>query len=392
LIARTNDGTSCAGAYVSRDASDKGDAMKLHKVRWNPGRFVVVAASALAWSAAAACGSSGSKADTGSTPTPQATTGASSSPAASAGSSAPSTEVDKTKTVFVFNSTPQEQDLPELMAIDAMKAAGYDISIKQLDGSVLPFQALSSNQGQLTGASLPEGALAVQAGSDVKIITSRNQNQVVWVADNKYKDCSKLNGQKVGIYSETGGYTILMKLYFAKACPDVKPTYVTIPDSPVRAQAVATGKLAGTALGLPDAIALQKANPDGSFFVLPLSTEIPGVGDEYVYANGPTLKDHPGIVKAFVTEQLKAVRQLYGADDAALGELVKKYLPDAKGTDVLKSMVQSKLWYANGGLDGPGLEATLKGFDLTQTPDQLKDTTAVDAAVKDIGKSDLTQY
>jgi ABC-type nitrate/sulfonate/bicarbonate transport system substrate-binding protein len=366
--------------------------MDLHKLRWNPGRFAVVAASALALTVTAACGSSGSKTDTASTPTapaPAATT-ANSSPTSS-GSAAPAT-VDNAKTVFVFNSTPQEQDLPELMAIDAMKTQGYDISTKQLDGSVLPFQALASNQGQLTGASLPEGALAVQAGSDVKIVVARNQNQVVWVADNKYKDCSKLNGQKVGIYSETGGYTILMKLYFAKACPDVKPTYVTIPDSPVRAQAVATGKIAGTALGLPDAIALQQANPDGSFFVLPLSTEIPGVGDEYVYANGATLKDHPGIVQAFVTEQLKAIRQLYGDDDAALSDLVKKYLPDTKNTDVLKSMVTSKLWYANGGLEGPGLDATLKGFDLTQTPDQLQDKTAVEAALKDIGKSDLTQF
>lgn len=365
--------------------------MNLHKLGWNPGRFAVVAASALALTVTAACGSSGSSTDTASTPTAQApaTTGTSSSPASTGGAPA---QVDSAKTVFVFNSTPQEQDLPELMAIDAMKAQGYDISTKQLDGSVLPFQALASNQGQLTGASLPEGALAVQAGSDVKIVVARNQNQVVWVADNKYKDCSKLNGQKVGIYSETGGYTILMKLYFEKACPDVKPTYVTIPDSPVRAQAVATGKIAGTALGLPDAIALQQANPDGSFFVLPLSSEIPGVGDEYVYANGQTLKDHPGIVQAFVTEQLKAIRQLYGDDDAALSDLVKKYLPDAKNTDVLKSMVQSKLWYANGGLEGPGLDATLKGFDLTQTPDQLQDKTAVEAALKDIGKSDLTQY
>jgi hypothetical protein len=368
--------------------------MNLPKLRWGPARLAVVTTSALALMTAAACSSS-NKTGTASAPTTSATASATSSasaPAAGSSSAAAATPVDTAKTVFVFNSTPQEQDLPELMAIDAMKAQGYDISIKQLDGSVLPFQALSSNQGQLTGASLPEGALAVQAGSTVKIITARNQNQVVWVADNKYKDCSKLSGQKVGIYSETGGYTILMKLYFDKACPGVKPTYVTIPDSPVRAQAVATGKIAGTALGLPDAIALQQSNPNGTFFVLPLSNEIPGVGDEYVYANSQTLKDHPTIAQAFVVEQLKAIRQLYGDDDAALADLVKKYLPDAKGTDVLKSMVKSKLWYANGGLSGPGLDATLKGFSLTATPDQLQDTSALDAALQKVGKSDLTQY
>ncbi|HXR41362.1 MAG TPA: hypothetical protein VN738_03080, partial [Acidothermaceae bacterium] len=118
--------------------------MNLPKLRWGPARLAVVTASALALMTAAACSSS-NKTGTASTPTNSETTSATSSasaPAAGSSSAAAATPVDTAKTVFVFNSTPQEQDLPELMAIDAMKSQGYDISIKQLDGSVLPFQAL----------------------------------------------------------------------------------------------------------------------------------------------------------------------------------------------------------------------------------------------------------
>jgi len=367
--------------------------MKLPISRQTPARMAAMAASLVVLAAMAACssGKSGTEsAPTNSTGTPASTSAGDGASGPSSG--AASAPVDTTKTVYLFTSTPQEQDLPELMAIDAMNAQGYDMSDKQLNGDVLPFQALESNQGQILGASLPSAALAVEAGSTIKIISARNQNQVVWVAGDKYKDCSKLDGQKVGIFSDTGGYTILMKLYFAKACPDVKPTYVTIPDSPVRAQAVATNKIGGTALGLSDAIALQQSNPDGTFFVLPLNEEIPGVGDEYIYANSQTLKDHPTIAAAFVAEQLKAIRQIYGDDDTALQALVTKYLPGVKNTDVLKSMVQSKVWYANGGLSGPGLDATLKGFSLTPAPDQLQDLTALDAALQNVGKSQLTQY
>jgi hypothetical protein len=261
-------------------------------------------------------------------------------------------KIDTAKTVYVMNSTPDETNLPVLMAIDAMKAAGYDLSIKQLEGSNLPFQALSGNQAQLTGASLPEGALSVKAGAPVRIISTRN----------------------------------------AKACPDVKPRYVTIPDSPLRAQAVAENKLAGTTLGLSDAVALQDANPNGEFFLLPLSGEIPGVGDEYVYANQQTLKDHPTIVARFVEEQLKATRQLYSETPDKLAGIVSKLLPDAKGPKVAQAMVDAKLWYANGGLAGPGMQDTLAGFELPGTPSDLTDLTAMTTALKSAGKSDATPY
>jgi ABC-type nitrate/sulfonate/bicarbonate transport system substrate-binding protein len=300
-------------------------------------------------------------------------------------------KIDTAKTVYVMNSTPDETNLPVLMAIDAMKAAGYDLSIKQLEGSNLPFQALSSNQAQLTGASLPEGALSVEAGAPVRIVSTRNANQVVWVARNEFKDCADLDGEKVGIFSETGGYTVLMRLYFKKACPDVKPRYVVIPDSPLRAQAVAENKLAGTTLGLSDAVALQDANPDGEFFLLPLSGEIPGVGDEYVYSNQQTLKDHPTIVARFVEEQLKATRQLYAEPDR-LASIVAKLLPDAKGPKVAQAMVDAKLWYANGGLDGPGMKDTLAGFELPGAPSDLTDPTPMTTALESAGKSDATQY
>jgi ABC-type nitrate/sulfonate/bicarbonate transport system substrate-binding protein len=299
--------------------------------------------------------------------------------------------VDKSHVVVAWNSTPDEAYLPLLMAIDDMNKQGFSVEAKTLSGSDISFQSLATNNIQFTADSLPPGALSVSQGAPIDIVATRNANLVVWVADAAYEDCSKLSGKPVGIYSETGGYTVLMKLYFDKHCPGVKPNYVTIPDSPVRAQAVATGRLFGTALGLPDALALQKKYPNKHFFVLPLKEDLPGVGDEYVYTNQQTAKSHPAIVQALIAAQLKAIRSIYQSPDS-LDALVKQYLPSAADSSVAKQFVEQHIWYANGGLNGPGLQNTLKAFNLPGDPAKLQDTAPLQAAVAKIGPSSVTQY
>ncbi len=317
------------------------------------------------------------------------TSGAGASAAGSGGAAAP--EVDPTPVTIAWNSTPDEAYLPLLMAIDDLNSQGYSVQAQTLSGSDISFQSMATNAIQFTADSLPPGALSVAQGAPIKIIGTRNANLVVWVADAAYEDCSKLEGQPVGIYSETGGYTVLMKLYFEKNCPGVNPQYVTIPDSPVRAQAVATGNLAGTALGLSDALALQKQYPDKNFVVVPLKEDLPGVGDEYVYTNAATLADHPAIAQALLTAQLEAIRQIY-EDPASLDGLVKKYLPSVTDTSVAQQFVDDKIWYANGGLGSPGLQNTLQAFDLPGSPDDLQDTAPLDATIAVIGTSDATEF
>lgn len=310
----------------------------------------------------------------------------SSPPAGAAGSG-----IDSSHVVIAWNSTPDEAYLPLLMAIDTMKQQGYSIEAKTLSGSDISFQSLATNNIQFTADSLPPGALSVSQGAPIRLIGTRNANLVVWVADKDYTDCAKLDGKPVGIYSETGGYTVLMKLYFAKHCPNVKPQYVTIPDSPVRAQAVATGRLFGTALGLPDAVALQKKYPNKSFYVVPLKEDLPGVGDEYVYTNDKTLQSHPKIAQALLTAQLTAIRAIY-SDPSKLDALVKQYLPSVTDSSVAKQFVEQKIWYANGGISGPGLANTLKAFSLTGSAEQLQNAAPLAATIAAIGKSAVTQY
>ncbi|HEX5451533.1 MAG TPA: hypothetical protein VFW86_04010, partial [Candidatus Limnocylindrales bacterium] len=71
---------------------------------------------------------------------------------------------------------------------------------------------------------------------------------------------------------------------------------------------------------------------------------------------------------------------------------VTKFLPDVKTDAVAQRFISDKLWYANGGLTGPGLENTLQAFSLPGDRASLVDDTALKAALQEIGPSSQTKY
>ncbi|HEX5465342.1 MAG TPA: ABC transporter substrate-binding protein [Candidatus Limnocylindrales bacterium] len=292
---------------------------------------------------------------------------------------------------IAWNSTPDLSYLPLLMAIDDLKSQGYNISAAQLTSSDLVFQSLAGNQVQFTADTLAIGALAASKGAPIKVIGTRNADLVTWVTLKDNTDCTKLDGKPVGIYSQTSGYTLLMNLYFKANCPDIKPTLVTIPDSPLRAKAIVSGEIEGSTLGLPDAITIDKASP-GKLAITYFGQDMPGLADDYVFTNADTIKDHGSIVTAFLEAQLKAIRSLY-QDPTQIAGLVAKYLPESGDvSDIATQFIDKQLWYANGGLASDGLQKTLEAFDIPTTRDQVLDDSPMKAALAAIGQSDATKY
>lgn len=318
-----------------------------------------------------------------------------SQPAASSGASAASSggsaaAIDNTATVVGWSSSPDENYLTVLMALDAMKTEGYQISGQQLANDDILYQGLSGNTVNIAMGGISQVANAMAAGVPIKIIDTRDANSIVYVANKQFQDCSSLAGKPVGIYSPKAIYTLFMQLYFDQNCPNMKYTPITIADSALRAQALEAGQIDATVLGLPDWLALDAKNP-GKYFAVTFGSTLPGIGDEYLIATNQFDTAHPAILDAFVTEHLKAIRSVYGADDATLAALEKKYFPTAKDDTVLKALIKNKVWYANGGLSGEGLQKTLAAFKLPGDPTSMVDTSHVDHAIASIGRSNLTE-
>jgi NitT/TauT family transport system substrate-binding protein len=274
------------------------------------------------------------------------------------------------------------------MALAEMKKQGYNITQTTVNGADPATQALASNQAQLTENNPTVAAAAVQKGAPLKAVIEMAGDEVAWVAAPGFEDCNDLTGKPVGIFSPVSGYTKLMQLYFSKHCPNVKPKYVIIPDSGLRAQALGADKIDGSALALPDAMNLQAKYPDKKFFIKSLNTEFPGIAANYLFTNEQTIKDHPDILKALITDSLKAVRQIYANPDQFATYMKGVGLGDQ--ATAAKTFLDNKLWASNGGDILGGLKATYPVEDLPGDPANLADDSILKAVLANIGTSDAT--
>jgi ABC-type nitrate/sulfonate/bicarbonate transport system substrate-binding protein len=300
------------------------------------------------------------------------------------------TSGDEEQLVITWNSTPDVTYLPLLMAVDAMKEEGYKIKAETLSGADVVAQALATDRADVTYNNVTGLANAIEQGVPIRIISSGSANDVVWMTAAGYEDCNSLTGEPVGIFgpAASSGYTKQMNLYFSKHCPDVKPRLVTIPDSALRAQALANGEIVGTAIVQSDATnVMEKLDPSGEYSVTSLRNEFPGLADNYIFASKNAIENKADVLSAFLKAELEAVRQIY-EDPAAYGELLEEYLPSKDySLESAKAKLQSKSWYPDGDLDSQGregLDETLQVFELPGSADELVDRTILDKALEEI--------
>jgi ABC-type nitrate/sulfonate/bicarbonate transport system substrate-binding protein len=316
----------------------------------------------------------------------------------SSSSGTSTTASGKTPLVVVWNSPPDATYLPLLMAINSLKSQGYDISTETVSGADVATQALAANRAQFTTNQVAAEASAAAHGAPVKIIEATASNPAVWVTAQGYQNCSSLTGKPVGIFGPASAstYTKEMDYYFQKSCPSVKPTLVTIPDSGLRAQAMANGRIVASVLADSDALNLtQKLDPKHHYNVVSLTKTFPGLADTYLYANQNVVKSDPAAVAALVQADLQSVRKIY-QNPSVLPSLLKKYYGTSSSAPTLASAQQAvseKIWYANGGLDSAGMSglvASMKVFKLPGSAGALVDKQPLDSALKQVGQSGLT--
>lgn len=296
----------------------------------------------------------------------------------------------------VWNSTPDIAYLPLLMAIDTLKKDGYNINATALSGADVAAQALSSDRAQFTSDNVSGAANAIKMGAPIRAVAASSGNEAVWVTTDGYEDCASLDGKPVGIFgpAASSGYTKEMNAYFDDECPGVEPKLVTIPDSALRAQALANDQLDATVLALSDAVTLQtKLDPSGTYHVHSFRDHFPGLADNYLFTTEQVLQDDPDLVNAFVKAELEAVRSIYRNPEQLPSLLDEHFGSKAYTHEVAVAAAKRKTWYANGGLDDTGLkglEETLRLFELDGSPDEIVDPDPLDAVLGDIGESDAT--
>ncbi len=319
-------------------------------------------------------------------------------PVASASAAAQATATQKPvehhAVKFAFSAAvPQVSKITSILALEALKQDGHDVTSLYLQQSEDPVQAVVRGDANFGSASAAAVFAAIAQGIPVKAILVANTPDYVMVAPANVTSPSQLGGLKVGIHaavSSTALYTNVMLEKF----PNVKPDILVVPGSANRVRALAAGQLDGSVIQLSDIPSLDKLAPGKFHVIFDVAKERPDLMDAVIFVKSDLLQSDPNLVQQYIVAQLKQNRAAY-ADQKSLAAAITKWVPNTSadlGTQFAKFYTDSGIWPKDGGMDSANITSTLTALTssklLAKAPSATEccDRSALDAALKTIGK------
>lgn len=325
---------------------------------------------------------------------------ASTAPASAAATVAPTvapTEMPGTKTFSVGFTSPGLSTAPYLAALDAMRGQGYTIDTPIIESSELLTQGVAGGQFAFGSGANNSVLAAIEAGANVKVITSRVQNEwTLYARTATIKTCADLAGKKLAIHSNGAVSTAMVKNYVQTKCPGTVPNYVVIPGSPNRVAALLADQVDASPLELGDSITIDTKAADRFSLLTSLAVDLPNLQTTSIYVNGDFAKANPGTVQALVKAVITEYRRV-GGDAALLQADAEKYTADSIDKTTVAAAaakyVELKMFPPNGGITKDNLDYTAKFFGPSGTAsvktdftlDQWADLSFQDAVVAELG-------
>jgi NitT/TauT family transport system substrate-binding protein len=316
---------------------------------------------------------------------------------ASAEPSAAPTEMPGTKTFSVGFTSPGLSTAPYLAALDAMRAEGYTIDTPIIESSELLTAGVASGQFAFGSGANNSVLAAIEAGANVKVITSRVQNEwTLYVRTATIKSCADLAGKKLAIHSEGAVSTAMVKNYVATKCPGTEPSYIVIPGSPNRLAALLADQIDASPLELGDSITIDTQASDRFGLMASLAADLPDLQTTSIYVNGDFAAANPGSVLALVKAVITEYRRV-GGDAALLQADAEKFTADSIDPATIGAAaakyVELKMFPANGGVTKENLDYTAKFFGPSGTAsvktdftlDQWADLSFQDTVLDELG-------
>jgi ABC-type nitrate/sulfonate/bicarbonate transport system substrate-binding protein len=277
------------------------------------------------------------------------------------------------------------------MALDTLRDKGYTVETTQIATINLVANALVNGDLDIAYFSDQQAWAAVAQKAPIRTIMSFNGDPYLLAVRQDIKECSDMQRKTVAVGSVASVNTAMLDQYLKRNCPGTQPTTTVIPSSPSRYAALLSGQMDSALLETDDALQLESQAP-GRFRVLSrFYQEFPTieVGGYQIDANFG--KQHPGIVKDFVTALIQAHRRIQ--DKPVLLAGVNKYLKnDPTAVAAVDTYLAQNAWDVNGGLTKQSVRASLdflvaaKMLPAGLTVDQVADLSYLDAVLNELGR------
>ncbi len=349
-----------------------------------PGARRRIVAAAITAILAASCGGTGGPAASAAALT--------AAPAASAASTPKPVEHHAVKLAF-SNATPQVNKIPTILALEALKQNGHDVTSIFLQSSEDPVQAVVRGDANFGSASSSAVFTAISQGIPVKAVMVANGPDYVMVAPTSVTAPAGLDGLRVGIHAAVSSTALYTNVMLEKY-PNVHPKILVVPGSANRVQALAAGQLDASVIQLSDIPSLEKLAPGKFHTIYDVGKERPDLMDAVIFIKADLLQTDPTLVQQLITAQLQADRNAY-TDTTSLTAAIVKYVPstpEAQAAQFMKFYTDSSIWPKDGGMTDASVAATLKALVssglVKQAPSASAccDRSALDQALKSIGK------
>ncbi len=298
----------------------------------------------------------------------------------------------KPKIRFAFTSAADFSHVPILMALDALKAQGYDAEPVFFAQSEVSLESVNKNEAQI-GAGGSEVFAAMQKGARLKIVGERNANEFVVDSLKEIAQCSDLEGKRLAIHSTGSGQTYMLNHWMKENCPQTKANVLVVSGGENRVAAAIAGQIDATPLQLGDAINLEEKSSKFHRLVN-FAEKLPNLISANIYTNEEFLRTNRDAVKAFLKAQVEANRKL-SSDPKAFEEMELKYVPTIDKAILPKMTAgyqQIKGFDVNGGLTPDRVKFTLTfteesgGVQPGLSADQVADYSILNEVIQEIGR------
>ena len=297
------------------------------------------------------------------------------------------------KVRFAYPSSADTGDIPSLLAWEQLKKQGIEVVPTFFPKTDLAVQAVVAGEADMGSAAGIAVIKAVESGMNIRIIGEQVRNEWQLVTPVSLKDPKQLDGKRVGYHAPITVTEALVK-WMAKHYK-INPTWMIIPGSDVRAEALMRGQLDATPAEIGDVLNILQAKPGQFHVLISYAKTFPQLIGSMYFARADYVQKNGALVESVLEAILKTHRSVE-AQPGLVKENALRLLPETKPALIESTAATYKelrIWDINGGAGKERGDASIKFFEeaglLKQgavTFQQAFDTKPLDGVLKRIGR------
>lgn len=306
----------------------------------------------------------------------------------------PAAPAKKTGTIrFADLSNIDVRDIPILLALDDLRAQGYDVQVNYFAENPLIVDALARDQADIASVNYQTMWAAIAKGADVRTVSESLGSASALLALKEIKTCADLDGKRVAVPSLTTLTARLLNKYIQDNCPTAKPEFLIVQANDARNAGLLKGELDAALVQGEAFFKLDEDAPGKFHIMLQIPKAFPQVRIEGLQVRRAWAEQNPAVVKDFIKAILLANRRVQQNPDLLVSEAgTRLKLDPATAKQIADTYLQMNLWDANGALTQANVQSTLDFLrqnelltrDLTVA--QVSDLQYLSAVLDEIGR------